>query len=65
MPARISARVVEKEKRPVKPLKVATISGLDIVGPEEIKEKHWSDTTLKKYWDLVSKRSRKESHNLS
>ena len=55
MPARISARVVEKEKRPVKPLKVATISGLDIVGPEEIKEKHWSDTTLKKYWDLVSK----------
>ena len=41
--------MVEKEKRPVKPLKVTTISGLDI-GPEELK-----DTTLKKYWDLASK----------
>ena len=46
--------MVEKEKRSVKPLKVTTISGLDI-GPEEIKEKQRSDTTLKKYWDLVSK----------
>ena len=46
--------MVEKEKRPVKPLEVTTISGLDI-GPEELKEKQRSDTTLKKYWDLVSK----------
>ena len=48
--------MVEKEKRPVKPLKVTTrpISGLDI-GPEELKEKQRPDTTLKKYWDLVSK----------
>ena len=43
--------MVEKEKRPVKPLKVTTISGLDI-GPEELKEKQRSDMTLK---DLVSK----------
>ena len=40
--------MVEKEKRPVKPLKVTTISGLDI-GPEELKEKQRSDTTLKKW----------------
>ena len=46
--------MVEKEKRPVKPLKVTTLSGLD-TGPEELKEKQKSDTTLKKYWDLVSK----------
>ena len=81
--------MVEKEKRPVKPLldmwlesssvnvvnlvkKICynsgdiefllgdcffgahCISGLDI-GPEELKEKQKSDTTLKKYWDLVSK----------
>ena len=46
--------MVEKEKQPVKPLKVTTISGLDI-GPEELKEKQRSDTTLKKYWDLISK----------
>jgi len=46
--------IVEKEKRPVKPLKVTTIPSLDI-GPEELKEKQRSDTTLKKYWDLVSK----------
>ena len=45
--------MVEREKRPVKPLKVATISGLNI-GPEELKEKQRSDTTLKKYWDMVS-----------
>jgi len=25
------------------------------IGPEELKEKQRSDTTLKKYWDLVSK----------
>jgi len=30
--------MVEKEKQPVKPLKVTTISGLDI-GPKELKEK--------------------------
>ena len=30
--------MVEKENRPVKPLKVTTLSGLDI-GPEELKEK--------------------------
>ena len=46
--------MVEKEKRPVKPLKVTTISGLDI-GPEELKEKQRSDTTLKKYWDQSRK----------
>jgi len=46
--------MVEKEKQPVKPLKVTTISGL-VIGPEELKEKQRSDTTLKKYWDLVSK----------
>ena len=37
----------------------AIISGLDI-GPEELKEKQRSDTTLKKYWDLVSKPESKE-----
>ena len=52
--------MVEKEKRPVKPLKFTTISGLDI-GPEELKEKQRSDTTLKKYWDLVSKPESKGS----
>ena len=51
--------MVEKEKRPVKLLKVTTISGLDI-GPEELKEKQRSDTTLKKYWDLASKPESKE-----
>jgi len=35
-------------------MKVTTISGLDI-GPEELKEKQRSDTTLKKYWDLTRK----------
>ena len=30
-----------------------TVSGLDI-GPEELKEKQRSDTTLKKYWDNLS-----------
>jgi len=51
--------MAEKEKRPEKPLKVTTISGLDI-GAEELKEKQRSDTTLKKYWDLVSKPESKE-----
>ena len=51
--------MVEKEKRPVKLLKVTTISGLDI-GPEELKEKQRSDTTLKKYLDMASKPESKE-----
>ena len=44
--------MIAKEKQPVKPLKIETIeniyntSVLDI-GPEELKEKQRSDTTLK------------------
>jgi len=41
-----------KERKPQKPLKVTTISGLDL-GTEQLIEQQKTDQTLKKYWELA------------
>jgi len=48
-----------KEGKRQRPLKVITVSGLDI-GPEQLVEQQKADKTLKKYWELVENLSESE-----